>query len=386
MRIIEFKKDQKNIWNEFIVENDSECFLQSWEWGEFQCSLGRKIWKIGAIEDDMPHGEETGELKSRVPNPKTQTSSKSQNPNSKTGIMAVALLIRHDLPFGMSYLYCPRGPIVSKSKTENEKLKILEYLFNKIKKIALQEKSLFLRIDPAIEMNREYFKSFRKASSEIQPKDTLILDLAKTQEKLLAGMKQKTRYNIRLAEKRGVEVFVASDYEKYFSDFWNLIEETSERNKIVSYDEKYYRKMLEVLRENNFAKNGSGVVSELRAKLYLARYEGRIIAANIVLFFGDIAVYLHGASSGKYRNVMAPYLLQWEQILNAKNRGYKKYDFWGITINDEKEKWRGLTRFKKGFGGQEESYIGAHDFPFDVWKYDLYVKAKNILGFLRKAK
>jgi lipid II:glycine glycyltransferase (peptidoglycan interpeptide bridge formation enzyme) len=120
--------------------------------------------------------------------------------------------------------------------------------------------------------------------------------------------------------------------------------------------------MVEVMGENNL-------------KLFIAEYEDRIIAANIVMFFGNRAVYLHGASSNECRNLMAPYLLQWEQIKEAKKQGCEIYDFWGI---DEK-KWPGVTRFKKGFGGEEIDYSGTFDFIFDKTWYEIYKIAKRII-------
>ena len=364
MKIVEVGEGQKEFWNEFIAENNPECFLQSWQWGEFQKDAGKKVWRLGILEEA-----------------------------SGGRLTAAAQIIESDLPFGANYLYCPRGPVFGKFEVKEERLEVFDALIGEIKKIAGKGRSLFLRIDPPWETNlasgvayRENPRYFRKSPNEIQPKDTLILDLTKTEEQLLSEMKQKTRYNIRLAEKRGVEILVASEPEKYLPEFWELIEETSRRNEISSHDEKYYRKMLKALRGSNSGKDDSKTVPVLNSRLYLARYENRIIAANIALFFGKLAVYLHGASSDRYRNVMAPYLLQWKQIKHARETGCRTYDFWGITVNDEKETWRGITRFKMGFGGKEKRYIGAFDLPFDKVKYDLYIGAKKAAGFLRKMK
>ncbi|MEA1937429.1 MAG: peptidoglycan bridge formation glycyltransferase FemA/FemB family protein, partial [Patescibacteria group bacterium] len=129
--------------------------------------------------------------------------------------------------------------------------------------------------------------------------------------------------------------------------------------------------------------------NNLTAKLYLAEYKNKTIAANIVLSFGDFCVYLHGASSSEYRNVMAPYLLQWQQILDAKKTGCRAYDFWGIEnsqkfvkskVHKAKNSWSGITRFKKGFGGEERSYVGAYDLVFNWEKYYLYKVFKRIRG------
>lgn len=348
MNVIECNDDsKKDIWNKFIAENDPESFLQSWEWGEFQEKAGKKIWRL-AVSDGAD-------------------------------LQAVALVIEQELKFFGNYLYCPRGPVTNKLKMKNEKLKIVDSLLNEIKKIAEKERSLFLKIEPAVEQSVEHetwnisYHNFRKSDTEIQPKNTSILDLAKSKEDLLREMKQKTRYNIRLAEKKGVRAFISSDYEKDFSKFWLLIGETSRRNEIVSHEKDYYLKMLENLKENGGDKRRS-----LFSRLYLAEYNGKVIAGNIVLFFGDISVYLHGASSNEDRAVMAPYLLQWKQILDAKESGCKSYDFWGIAAGGEKENWEGITRFKKGFGGYEKKYIGAYDLPFNSAGYILYKIARKM--------
>ena len=265
-----------------------------------------------------------------------------------------------------------------------------------------------MRIDPPTGlndefgiMNYEYLSNFKKTSNEIQPRDTLILDLTKSEEELLKEMKQKTRYNIKLAERKKLGIM---NYElgimnkkifrEKFEKFWELIEETSTRDKFASHGKNYYWKMLESLSE------AAGDISEcrLRAKLYLAEYENKIIAANIVLYFGDLAIYLHGASSGEYRNAMAPHLLQWRQILDAKKAGYEKYDFWGVSAScrfeNEGEQtlvrlhsqntWQGITKFKKGFGGEEKNYIGAYDAVFDNIGYAMYKFVKFVKLKIRK--
>ncbi|MCK5412790.1 MAG: peptidoglycan bridge formation glycyltransferase FemA/FemB family protein [Candidatus Pacebacteria bacterium] len=431
MKIIEIGENQKEDWNKFIVFNSSESFLQSWQWGEFQKVIGRKIFRIGVKDEDK--------------------------------LVAVALLIKHNLPFGKSYLYCPRGPVINITIVNSQISSVYDFLFVEIKKIVRKEKSIFLRIDPPISRwfhspeglwnpnarllqtgftalkglwsqhkNYEHFTNLKKSPSEIQPKDTLILNLEKSEEDLLKEMKQKTRYNIRLAEKRGVQIrryksgdINQEEFRKKFEFFWELTKETSERNKIISHNKNYYQEMLknlsfcgktdsnchsefisESVRDDGlsnfqFAKQGMGNIKRnsgdtkkilnqvqndsayinnynLIAKLYLAEYEEKIIAANIVLCFGDLTIYLHGASSNEHRNLMAPYLLQWKQIQDAKNARYKKYDFWGITIDGEKETWRGITKFKKGFGGEEKSYIGAYDLAIDKFGYDIYQVLKKV--------
>jgi lipid II:glycine glycyltransferase (peptidoglycan interpeptide bridge formation enzyme) len=110
------------------------------------------------------------------------------------------------------------------------------------------------------------------------------------------------------------------------------------------------------------------------AKIYFAEYEGKVLCANMMIFYGDTATYLHGGSSSADKNIMAPHLLQWEQIKLAKAKGYKYYDFWGI----DEIKWPGVTRFKKGFGGFEVDYGGTWELAITKWKYTLYKLIKRI--------
>lgn len=348
MNVVECDDKQKNEWNKFIAENNPECFLQTWQWGEFQKSAGKKVWRIAVIDEDK--------------------------------IMASVQIIKHNLSFLGSYLYCPRGPIIKIQNPKSKYQKILEILCRKIEEIARKEKGVFLKIEPAMEANQEsgikneeYLKGFIKSNAEIQPKNTLMVDLKKSEEELLAEMKQKTRYNIRLSEKRGVKIKISSDCASGFPKFWSLIEETSKRNKIASHPRKYYLKMLETLKEN-----GNITENKLFARMYLAEYNGKIIASSIVLFFSDFAVYLHGASSNEDKNVMAAYLLQWKQILDAKKIGCKKYDFWGIAADGEKENWKGITRFKRGFGGFEKKYVGSFDAAYDKAGYFQYGVIKRL--------
>jgi len=170
-------------------------------------------------------------------------------------------------------------------------------------------------------------------------------------------MHQKTRYNIRLAEKKGVIVKKINNNKKAIDVFWKLIEKTSQRDGFTPHSKKYYAQMLEL---ENF-------------NLWTAEYQNNILVANIVVNFGDTITYLHGASSNKDRNVMAPHLLQWEQIKWAKERGFKIYDFWGIAKEDsQNDKWLGFTRFKKGFGGQEKRLPGTFDLVYNQKIYRVY--------------
>jgi lipid II:glycine glycyltransferase (peptidoglycan interpeptide bridge formation enzyme) len=309
------KVNQKELWNQFVIQNNGS-FLQSWQWGEFRQSLGQKIWRI-----------EISRLK--------------------------GLVIKYNLPLNKSYLYCPRGPV-------GEILdKDFKEFSTQIRDIAKQENSIFFKIEP--DKNLRELPLVR-STKQIQPSKTIVLDITKSEEELLSQMHQKTRYNIRLAQRKGVVVQQTSNKES-LGIFLGLLKETAQRDKFYLHPKNYYQKMLAILGKE-------GMV-----KLFLAQYQNRVIAANLVCFFGQRATYLHGASDYNFRQMMAPYLLQWQAILEAKKQGLKYYDFWGI----DDRKWPGVTRFKKGFGGQEIIYLGAFDLVFQKLWYGIYNLARRIL-------
>jgi lipid II:glycine glycyltransferase (peptidoglycan interpeptide bridge formation enzyme) len=206
----------------------------------------------------------------------------------------------------------------------------------------------------------------KKSTVDMQPREILLLDILKSEGDILAGMKQKTRYNIKLAEKKGVKIYDSRE-EKYIEEFLRLVKIMSQRDKITSHPDAYYRKMFEI------------IPSEI-LKLYVAEYEGKIIAANLVLFFGKTATYMHGASDNEHRSVMAPYLLQWQQILEATKAGCERYDFGGVkTCNTKhetcnKNSWQGITKFKTGFSPEAETtkFPGCYDILLKPARYNLY--------------
>ncbi|MFA5051288.1 MAG: peptidoglycan bridge formation glycyltransferase FemA/FemB family protein, partial [Patescibacteria group bacterium] len=303
-------------WDDFVLLN-GEQFLQSWQWGEFQKNLGRKIWRMAVYE-----GSE---------------------------IIAAALIIKYQLLFNKSYFYSPRGPIVAKGDKISNFQFLISNLLEKIKELGKEEGVIFWRIEPPIIENLKLKIENSRRVNDIQPSKTVILDLKKTPDEIFAKMHPKTRYNIRLAEKQGVKI-----YEKTGEGadvFLKLLKETSLRDQFRAHPDNYYSHLL------NF--------NPQFVRLYVAEYENKILAANLMIFSSKTATYLHGASSNLHRNVMAPYLLHWFIIQEAVKNGYFYYDFWGI---DEK-KWPGVTRFKKGFNGEEVVYPGTFDLPFSNFWY-----------------
>ena len=262
----------------------------------------------------------------------------------------MALVIKQALPFGNNYLYAPRGPIFISKHHHGQEL-----FFQKIRELAQQEKSIFFRFEP---LDSKPLILNSKRVDDLQPSQTTILNLTQSEESLLAKMHSKTRYNISLAQKHGVQVY-ESKKNSDFEIFLKLIHQTARRAKFNPYPDDYYRQLLNL--------------SSLQfSKLFLVRYKNKILAAHIIIYFGSTVTYVHGASSREYSLTMAPYLLHWEVIKQASQAGFKFYDFWGLN----KKKWPGLTRFKIGFGGQPVVYPGTFDLPFSNSWYSLYKLGK----------
>jgi len=338
MEIIEAGDELKEHWDNFVRLN-AACggLLHSWQWGDFQKSLDNRVFRLAVI-------------------------------NGQGQLQAAALVIKHELPFEYNYLYCPRGPVINVLQIED-----LNSLFAEIKKIAKEEKSFLIRVDPPWILGNEkrlLDSGFRKGEYEIQPKCNFIIDLAKSEEEILNQMKPKTRYNIGLAQRKGVKIKISSEVSDIES-FWQLIKQTSSRDGFHPHPKEHYKKMFEIMSEN-------GTV-----KLFLAEYDNKIIAANMVSFFGKVCTYLHGASANTYRDVMAPYLLQWQAIVEAKKSGFGFYDFGGVNgPSFQNPKWEGITRFKTSFAQElkPKEYIGSFDLILNPVVFSIYKFIKQIRG------
>jgi len=350
--------------NNFIQFNSPDGgFLQSECWRKFQESVGRKTYNISANDE-----------------------------NEKP--VAWANIIEHTLPIAGKYFYVPRGPVVS-----DQRSLISNQFFGNLLNLAKKNNAGWIRIEPPSDEELELIKKnnvgvdlvsardgqaqglslrIKKSAVDMQPREILILDISKSEEEILAGMKQKTRYNIRLAEKRGVKVFsVNSEQRSMINRFIELVKITSERDKIMSHPENYYLKMFEIIPPEIL-------------KLYVAEYKEKIIAANLVVFFEKAATYMHGASDNKHRNVMAPYLLQWQAICDAKKKECLHYDLGGIkSVNSDQgtviNNWQGITKFKTGFAPKTRpiQFPGCWDIVLNPVKYNSYIILQKIKRVFR---
>jgi lipid II:glycine glycyltransferase (peptidoglycan interpeptide bridge formation enzyme) len=344
MEIKIFQESDKSVYADFIKNNSADGgLLQSWNWGEFQKKMNHDVTRYGLYNDE-------GIL-----------------------ISAFTLLCQKFAYIAKKY-YLPRGPIVTKEILENkEKLKeLLYFVIKKIEDKAFKQKVMFLRMDPPWQtfmVKKELLKDLgmQKAKRQIQPVHTLYIPLKYDFKDLLKQMKQKTRYNIRLAEKKGVNIEIVSG-EKGVNDFYDLLSKTSQRKGFKPHKKEYFEKLSEVFDQTN------------QIKFVNAYYHGELIVSNLVLNYNRIGYYLLGGSDKKYKNMMAPYLAQYRTIIYLKEIGCKFYDLWGVSsynkeIIDKRETdWEGFSRFKKGFAPNEPiiEFIGAWEYPFNNLLYNFF--------------
>lgn len=312
-------------------------FLQSSYWNDFQQAIGRKTFKL----------ENEGMF---------------------------ASIIEHMLPIVGKYFYIPRGPVISR-KTQNSMQEMID--------LAKKENAGWIRIEPKNDhflnlIKENISEKIVKAPHDMQPKEIFVLDISKSDEQLLTEMKPKTRYNINLSKKKNVKVEIGSTSD--VEDFLELTKEMAIRNGISTHPENYYRKMIEKIPDEIL-------------KIYVAKYEGEIIAANLVVFYEGVATYLHGASGNEHRNLMAPFLLQWRAILDAKEKGCTRYDFGGVKtlISTEKKgimqnTWEGITNFKLGFSPETKpvEFPGSYDIIINPRKYAVYRGLQRAKSFAVK--
>ena len=298
---------------------------------------------------------------------------------------AAALLLQRTIPIrGMAarlrILYAPKGPNL---QWDDDALR--RRVLDDLQQFARRQGGIFLKIDPDVPLGwgipgdagarenpvgaavEEMLRSRGWVFSEeqIQFRNTVLVDISSPEEEILARMKQKTRYNIRLAARRGVSIREGTRED--WTLLYKMYAETALRDSFTIRDEAYYRAVWENLSAPR-AKTDAPC-----AKNLIAEIGGETAAALILVCFGKRAYYLYGMSRAAYRRDMPAYLLQWEAIRTAKSLGCDTYDMWGAPeIFDERDSMWGVWRFKRGWGGEVLRTLGAWDYPSQRWAYALY--------------
>ncbi len=310
--------------------------LQSWGWGELKANFGWSPLRL-ALRDEQQH------------------------------FVAAAQVLRRTvphMPLRLGYLaYIPKGPVIDWSQPA-----LCKVFFAQLHTLLRKQGALALRIEPDCIINsgdndgrdeyngndckeRVLTEQFSPAQS-IQPVRTILLDLAPTENVLLAQMKEKWRYNVRLATRKGVTIRVAQSLDDVLA-WYELLQTTGERDQFGIHTRKYYCDAWRIFAPRQ------------QLRLLLAEHEGRLLAGIFVGLFANQGIYLYGASSNESRNLMPNYLLQWEAIRWVKQQDATHYDFWGIPATDGEqeamEAMAGVYRFKSGWGGRVVTFAGCYE-------------------------
>jgi len=274
-------------------------------------------------------------------------------------------VLEKSLPFGQSFLYA--------SEVEWARVKNIENFLENIKKNVKKSGTIFLRLEIFDEKDDKIVQKLRqenfiKAFEELQPEWRQIIDISKSEDEILGAMKPKGRYNIRVAQKHGVEVTICpiDRLVDGVEIFYDLYEQTGQYQKLTLRDKKYFLEMMKVLYPRG------------EAAIFIARYQNMPLSALIVTFYDGIASYLYGGTSRLHKEVMAPYIAHWQAILEAKKRGCKIYDLLAIAPPDEPQhKYANLTFFKEQFGGRKANLVGSWDLIYKPFWYKIFKAAEK---------
>jgi lipid II:glycine glycyltransferase (peptidoglycan interpeptide bridge formation enzyme) len=342
---------ERERWNAFVTRHPKGHFLQLWEWGQVKAATGWEPLPVVLEKDGV--------------------------------ITAAMLILKRKLPLPLvdkCIFYSPRGPVVD---IHDETL--CRQLADGVAGVAREHGAVFLKIDPDVEAADDVFRrvllqlGFRKNVTGldfegVQPGFVFRLDIRPSAEELLEAMHGKTRYNIRLAQRKGVTVRRSED-KADLPVFYDILRETAERDRFLIRGARYFSVIWDQM------------VTGGHAAVFIAQTEtGQPVAGTLAMILGNKAWYLYGASSNQHRSLMPNYLIQWEMILWAKEQGCTLYDFRGVSGDlREDNPLYGLYRFKKGFSGELTEFIGDWDKVYAPLYYTLWTRALPVYrGLLRR--
>ena len=315
----------KSAWDKFVTSHPEANFLQSWDFYEFYKSRGNEIVRRIAVDD------------------------KDKIIATYAGVVEHAKRGRH--------LAIAGGPILDWSDK-----KLVKAIFQDIAEQGKDEKCVFARVRPQLELSDKSQKLFKdlglkKAPMYLSVEFAGVLDLTKSEEDIMAGMRQRLRRALRKAAKNNITVETSTDPAD-IKTFYQIQLQTAKRHDFFAFSEDFLTKQFEA-----FAPNGEAV-------LYTAKHEGEILAQNFMIFYGNEASYHYGVSSELGTKLSGAPLLHMQAMRDARERGIKRYNFWGIVDEDDtKHRFYGVSTFKRGFGVTELKYLPAHDLILDKLKY-----------------
>jgi lipid II:glycine glycyltransferase (peptidoglycan interpeptide bridge formation enzyme) len=344
-------------WNAAISVLLGPHILQTWEWAQFKAGYG---WQ---------------------PLPQIWCDEQGQ-------VRAAAMVLKRAIKGGLSVLYVPRGPLLDWANAVWRRRVVSD-----LQALARAQRAIFIKMDPELilgygipggdgaQPDREtsgqgvleelHSAGWRESEEQVQFRNTVWLDLSGSEEDWLARMKQKARYNLRLSQRKGVQVRVGSQAD--LAQLYRMYAETSVRDGFVIRNETYYLSLWQKFMEQGLAQP------------LVAEVEGEMVAGIFLFTFADRAWYLYGMSRQAHRDKMPNYLLQWEAMRLAKSRGCTQYDLWGAPdVFDESDSMWGVFRFKEGLGGQVVRTAGALDYPSRPILYTLYTRVlPRLLDLMR---
>ena len=358
---------ESNNWNSIISKLPNPHFLQTYEWGQVKAKYGwSPLYAVWAKDKFSVFSDQ----------------SVSDNRSLVTDhCLAAALILKRQIISNgfaarLSILYSPKGPLLDWT---NESLR--NRILDDLQAYARKQGAIFLKCDPDVVlgtgvpfsegdapensgqtvMSELKRRGWEYSSDQIQFRNTVVIDLTPTEEELLARMKQKARYNVRLAEKKGVALRVGRLED--LPMLYKMYAETSARDGFVIRDEGYYKTVWTLFMNS----------SEPTCEPLIAEVDGEPVAAIFVFYFAGRAYYIYGLSRDKHREKMPTYLLQWEAMKRAKTRGCTMYDLWGAPeAFDESDSMWGVYRFKEGLGGRVVRTLGAYDYAHSPLWYVMY--------------
>jgi peptidoglycan pentaglycine glycine transferase (the first glycine) len=320
---------QRPLWDAFLHEHPHGHLLQSWRWGDLKETTGWQPVRLALWDRDEQR------------------------------IVAGAQVLRYTAPYippRLGHLaYVPKGPVLDWTNPE-----LCDAFFTQLHRWLRVHGALALRTEPPVEIGTSEEKLARPYLDvpgahfihPVQPLRTIVVDLQTDEAELRARMKDKTRYNIGLAARRGVTIRVARTLDDVHN-WYALLQVTGERDHFGVHTQAYYRRAWELLQEQD------------NARLFLAEHDGNLLAGIFVAVFAHEGIYLYGASSNERRNLMPNHLLQWEAMRWVRSRGARQYDLWGISDTDDAdEAMAGVYRFKRGWGGHVVQFIGSYEYVY----------------------
>ncbi len=377
-----------NIWNEIVSKLPNPHFLQTYEWGQVKAKYGWIPYYAVWTEDGKWKAENDPGVLSPFHSP----------------VVAAALILKRQIiskgfAARLSILYVPKGPLLDWTNGSLRK-RVLDDL----QSFAKKQGAIFLKIDPDVVLGRGVpvsadevtensgqvvrsdlrRRGWVESSDQIQFRNTVIVDLSASEEEILMRMKQKTRYNIRLAERKGVVVRVGKAED--LGMLYRMYAETSVRDSFVIREEGYYKTVWELFMGGRQSSNSP--VASLQfpsATPLIAEVDGEPVAGLFLFMFAGRAYYVYGMSRDKRREKMPTYLLQWAAMKHAKAHGCLTYDLWGAPdVFDERDSMWGVYRFKEGLGGEVVRTLGAYDFAPNKFWYRMYQDVMpRVLDFMR---